>query len=73
MTREEVTKYIKSKLCEDCGIYLGGGECRDNCKVNEAIKAFGQTPCDLCMYNPPSISDGKPCIMCPACGRGEEE
>lgn len=24
------------------------------------------TPCDLCMYNPPSSCDGKPCCMCPA-------
>ena len=25
-----------------------------------------QTPCDLCMYNPPSSRDGKPCCVCPA-------
>lgn len=25
------------------------------------------SPCDLCMYNPPSSTDGKPCSMCPAC------
>ena len=24
------------------------------------------TPCDVCMYNPPSSMDGKPCCMCPA-------
>ncbi len=23
-------------------------------------------PCDLCVYNPPSSLDGKPCCMCPA-------
>lgn len=22
--------------------------------------------CDLCIYNPPSSTDGKPCTMCPA-------
>lgn len=33
-------------------------------------------PCDLCVYNPPSSLDGKPCTCCPATGRppeGEEE
>lgn len=25
-----------------------------------------QTPCELCMYNPPSSRDGKPCSVCPA-------
>ena len=24
------------------------------------------TPCDVCMYNPPSSMDGKPCCFCPA-------
>ena len=24
------------------------------------------SPCDVCMYNPPSSMDGKPCCMCPA-------
>lgn len=28
-----------------------------------------QTPCDLCKYDPPSSFDGKPCTMCPACGK----
>lgn len=28
-------------------------------------------PCDLCIYNPPSSSDGKPCTMCPSEGRAE--
>lgn len=33
-------------------------------------------PCDLCVYNPPSSLDGKPCTCCPATGRppeGEED
>lgn len=25
-----------------------------------------RSPCDLCMYNPPSSMDGKPCGICPA-------
>ena len=24
------------------------------------------SPCDLCVHNPPSSFDGKPCSMCPA-------
>ena len=72
MTREDALKRVKSNLCADCGIYLGGGDCPDKCKVIEVIKALGQTPCDLCMYDPPSSGDGKPCSMCPACGRSEE-
>ena len=31
------------------------------------------TPCDLCKYNPPSSNDGKPCSICPACAKDEEE
>lgn len=27
------------------------------------------SPCDVCIYNPPSSMDGKPCSMCPAEGR----
>lgn len=39
-----------------------------------AIKALSQepkSPCDVCMYNPPSSTDGKPCTMCPAVPKGE--
>lgn len=31
------------------------------------------SPCDLCGYNPPSSSDGKPCTMCPAVSKQPEE
>ena len=24
------------------------------------------SPCDLCIYDPPSSMGGKPCLMCPA-------
>jgi hypothetical protein len=24
------------------------------------------TPCDVCRFNPPSSTDGKPCLVCPA-------
>ena len=29
-------------------------------------------PCDLCVYNPPSSLDGKPCTYCPATSRPPE-
>ena len=29
-------------------------------------------PCDLCVYNPPSSFDGKPCTYCPATGHPRE-
>jgi len=29
------------------------------------------SPCDVCVYNSPSSTDGKPCTMCPAEGRAE--
>ena len=29
-------------------------------------KVDNATPCDVCRYNPPSSTDGKPCTMCPA-------
>ena len=32
-----------------------------------------KTPCDLCVYNPPSSRDGKACSMCPAMGKGGAE
>lgn len=38
-------------------------------KSIEALK--NQLPCDLCVYNPPSSGDGKPCVMCTAEGRCE--
>lgn len=30
------------------------------------------TPCDVCLYNPPSSGDGKPCSYCPAVGKAGE-
>lgn len=46
MTREEAEKYIKFKMCKDCGVSLGGGKCSDNCRVIEAIKILEQEPVD---------------------------
>ena len=33
-------------MCNNCGIYLGGGKCSDNCNVIEAIQALSQDPCE---------------------------
>ena len=33
---------------------------------------YPDSPCDLCIYNPPGSGDGKPCTMCPAEGKVEE-
>ena len=60
---------------------IGGDTiCRD-CLVLENVPTLTPPnepacPCDLCMYNPPSSLDGKPCTYCPATGRrpeGEED
>lgn len=48
---------------------------------DEAIRRIGTltpqneplTPCDVCMYNPPSSMSGKPCFMCPACPPERQE
>ena len=42
MTKEDAEKYIKSEMCKNCSVYLGGGKCSDNCKVIEAINALKQ-------------------------------
>ena len=44
--------------------------------LNMAIAALREQeklkpPCELCRYNPPSSSDGKPCTMCPATPKEE--
>ena len=39
----------------------------------DVIRENKTTPCDLCIYNPPSSFDGKPCSACPAAGEYKEE
>lgn len=36
------------------------------CYADKMRHTEPKTPCDLCLYNPPSSRDGKPCTMCPA-------
>lgn len=33
----------------------------------ETVRGKHKSPCSLCLHNPPSSADGKPCSMCPAC------
>ena len=40
------------------------------CKQEEMRK---KGPCDVCSYSPPSSMDGKPCALCPATARDDEE
>ena len=40
----------------------------------DVVEVSGLTPCDVCMYSPPSSGDGKPCAMCVArAKRGVED
>ena len=35
--------------------------------INDLEARYNKTtPCDVCKYNPPSCSKGKPCTICPA-------
>ena len=81
MTREEAEIYAKTMTYEDALYNLSQARAipyrkATFIKVNELIKTLLQEPkypCDVCMYNPPSSADGKPCTMCPATAKGEWE
>lgn len=83
MTREEIIRNLKytmekhkkdivntfdtniSVMCKDILDYL-----------EQEPSRKGLTVCDMCRYNPPSSTDGKPCTMCPAVTadmRGDEK
>ena len=42
MSYNEAVKQIKSQLCTNCGVFLGGGECIDNCHTIQYINALKQ-------------------------------
>ena len=86
-----MNEYIERKVsCRDCFHYdvceypitemtrMTVNECPHKF-VNKAdvVEVEKLTPCDVCMYSPPSSCDGKPCCMCPAIakmdGKGDEE
>ena len=76
MTREEAAKILEKQFDESCGNYRY--QDKDKLDYEDALwlaitalrtldaQEKPKTPCDLCLYNPPSSGDGKPCTMCPA-------
>lgn len=46
MTGDEATRIIKSEMCKRCGVYLGGGECHNNCRVIQCIEALSAESCE---------------------------
>lgn len=40
-------------------------------KLREEMRK--KDPCDVCSYSPPSSMNGKPCALCPATARDDEE
>lgn len=72
-----MTEQIKKhELAES--IYMSGhGLDRKDCAdIAEQLyhesycKQSDLTPCDVCRFNPPSSTDGKPCSVCPAQAKG---
>ena len=69
MTRGEVKALHCVKYLLDRGIPF-----EDIVKIQIAGHLYEQgyrkqselTPCDVCKFNPPSSTDGKPCSVCPA-------
>ena len=56
---------VDSALLYEC---VDAEACRMGAEALRTLDAQKKpkTPCDLCLYNPPSSGDGKPCTMCPA-------
>lgn len=38
-------------------------------RLDGSMEAIPVSPCNVCIYYPPSSMNGKPCSCCPACGR----
>lgn len=38
----------------------------------EALPTVDAVPCDVCRFAPPSSGDGKPCTICPAEGKDDD-
>jgi len=77
MTRAELKLHCEKQVeaCEEWASYKGEephGKIYEEHKL--ILELLEQTsPCDLCMYDPPSSGDGKPCTMCPASPKEVEE
>ena len=67
-----------SKACNKCELEYGEEECQNLCGYAATALSTLQpsneplTPCDLCLYDPPSSFGGKPCSICPAVRRTSE-
>ena len=57
VVKEEIIKKVKTKMCKDCGVYLGGGKCSDNCSITKIIRVLKQEPCDDCISRAQALSD----------------
>lgn len=49
-------------------VYIGFTDWRSDgcCSNHSGFEPQRMNVCDLCIYNPPSSADDKPCTMCPA-------
>lgn len=61
-----------SEPCDGCTLsdshYVSASD-----PIESEKTVYPDSPCDLCRFNPPSSFDGKPCTMCPAEGRSNEQ
>jgi len=85
MTREDLAESLARLSVETGSLVLGCGY-KNSCGTHGCaiLRAAMETicsttppnepltPCDLCMYNPPSSFGGKPCVMCSATSRPPE-
>ena len=77
---EEMSRVI---TCVDIETEPEGTCCRMNFDQSDTMACalynagyrylFDLTPCDVCLFNPPSSRDGKPCPVCPAQAKGGTE
>lgn len=56
---DEITEYGSGD-----SVHMSVGELKR--RIEQLPSAQPESPCNLCIYNPPSSMDGKPCCACPA-------
>ncbi len=68
MTREERFKMdMIDEFKQMCKIVEKDGRIITNKqRMLKALEQKPTSPCDLCIFNPPSSADKKPCTICPA-------
>lgn len=55
------------EVCRSCAAKINETDWRRVVRSVVTGEAVG-TPCDACVWSPPSSGDGKPCEVCPATG-----